>query len=180
MNISLPLRTQRLVVRKFQPSDLPAYLEFMLDGESTQYLAFDDAQKTESGATELFNYVVSAYDSENPVHAYAIALAETDRYVGSCGFSPYEDDVVECYYSINPGDRRQGYAIEAMQGLLEALVASGIGEVRAYASAQNIPSLKLAQKLGMTNRGPVVHAHSGLEGILYSMVFPPQSKSTLQ
>lgn len=145
----------------------------MLDGESTRYLAFDDAQTTEAGATELFNYVLGAYDSENPVDAYAIALAESDRYVGSCGFSPYKADVVECYWSINAGDRRQGYALEAMQGLLGALQTSGIGEVRAYASAENIPSLNLAQKLNMTNRGRATHLHSGLEGILYSMIFRP-------
>ena len=178
MTIAFPIRTQRLRVRKFQPPDLPAYLEFMLDEASTQYLAFEDAQKTESGATDLFNYVISAYDSENPVHAYAIALADTNRYVGSCGFSPYETDVVECYWSINSGERRQGYALEAMQALLEALRVSGIGEVRAYASAENLPSLNLAQKLGMANRGRAIHAHSGLEGIVYSMVFSPLSNST--
>ena len=83
LKITLPIRTERLIIRPFIPEDLSAYLEFMLDPESTQYLAFDEAQKTEKGATELFNFVMSSYDSENVVHAYAIALADSNQYVGS-------------------------------------------------------------------------------------------------
>ncbi len=38
--IVLPILTERLIIRQFILEDLPAYLAFMLDAESTQYLAF--------------------------------------------------------------------------------------------------------------------------------------------
>ncbi|MGB3238151.1 MAG: GNAT family N-acetyltransferase [Geitlerinemataceae cyanobacterium] len=171
MTISFPLHSPRLVIRRFIPQDLPAYLDFMLDEESTRYLVFEDEQKTKQGATELFDFVLSSYDSDNVIHAYAIALAESDEYVGSCGFSPYEPQIVECYYSINAPYRRRGYALEAMTALFEALRSSGeLSEIRAYSSEENIASLHLAQKLGMDDRGIATHAHSGLTGRLYSFI----------
>ncbi|MEC4892577.1 MAG: GNAT family N-acetyltransferase [Oscillatoria sp. PMC 1051.18] len=172
MKLPLPIRTKRLVIRQFLVKDLPAYLEFMLDLDSTKYLAFTDEQKTEQGATDLFNFVTSSYNSDNIVHAYAIALAESDEYIGSCGFSPYENKIYECYYSINSPYRRKGYAVEAMTALFQALSALGkIAEIRAYSSEENLPSLNLAQKLGMKYQGKAVHAHSGLAGVVYSLEF---------
>lgn len=164
----LPIRTENLILRQFFPEDLKAYLEFMLDSESTQYLAFDQAQKTEKGATELFNFVMSSYDSENIVHAYAIALADSNQYVGSCGFAGDGANNIECYYSIHPKHRRQGYAYEAMRALFEVLQSiPSIAEIRAYCAPENTASMGLAEKLGFKRIGHVVHPHSGLEGILY-------------
>jgi RimJ/RimL family protein N-acetyltransferase len=122
----------------------------MLDAESTQYLAFEAAQKTIEGATELFDFVLSSYNTDSVVHAYAIALKDSNQYIGSIGFSAYEDSIFECYYTINADYRRQGYGWEAMQALLAALKASHkITEIRAYSHPKNKPSLKLAEKLGM-------------------------------
>ncbi|AFY69595.1 GCN5-related N-acetyltransferase [Thalassoporum mexicanum PCC 7367] len=172
--INLPIESDRLVIRKFIPADLEPYLEFMLDPDSTKYLAFEPEQKTSAGATDLFNYVVSSYAAENPaeiIHAYAIALKQDDRYVGSCGFSPYEPpDIYECYYSINQADRHKGYAYEAMQALIRALAnTQAINELRAYCAPANLASIKLAQKLGMSDRGSAKHMHSGLDGVMYAI-----------
>ncbi len=45
-----------------------------------QYLAFEDEQKTEKGVNVLFSYVYGAYDSEQPIHSYAIDEKSSDRY----------------------------------------------------------------------------------------------------
>ena len=47
---------------------MQAFLEFMLDEESTKFLMFEAEQKTESGAKAFFDYVRGAYDSSKPVH----------------------------------------------------------------------------------------------------------------
>ncbi|NET66973.1 MAG: GNAT family N-acetyltransferase [Moorea sp. SIO1G6] len=166
--IDLPIKTKRLVIRRFVTKDMPAYLELMLDPESTKYLAFDHEQKTRKGATELFNFVLSSYESDQVIHAYAIALANTDEYVGSCGFSPYQGSIVECYYTRNPQHQRQGYGFEAITALLKSLKASpSVTEIRAYSNQDNIASINLAKKLGMDYLGNSVHLQSGLEGVFY-------------
>lgn len=170
--ITLPILTERLRIRQFIPEDLPAYLAFMLDAESTKYLAFEAEQKTQAGATELFNFVISSYNKDSVIHAYAIALKDSNQYIGSCGFSPYKNTIFECYYTINTNYRRQGYGFEAMEALLTALKCSNeITEIRAYSHPENKASLKLAEKLGMEYKGEVIHAHSGLKGLLYILQF---------
>ncbi len=58
------------------------------------------------------------------VPADAIALKDSNQYIGSCGFSPYENTIFECYYTINYASRCHGYGFEAMQALLTALKSS--------------------------------------------------------
>lgn len=163
--ISIPIVTDRLVIRRFEPSDLTGYLEFMLDEDSTKYLAFEAEQKTEAGATGLFNYVVDAYDADEPMHAYAIADRSTNKYVGSCGFAPYEADVVECYYCVNPGFRGRGFAVEATHALVNKLTS--LVEVRAYCHPENHAAHAVARQCGMHHQGTAVHRASGLAGEVF-------------
>jgi ribosomal-protein-alanine N-acetyltransferase len=174
--LNLPITSDRLIIRQFSATDLDTYLEFMLDPDSTKYLAFAPEQKTRQGATDLFNYVVASYAADNPaevIHAYAIALKEDNTYIGSCGFSAYEPPAIyECYYSINQPYRQQGYAYEAMLALIKALAETAtITELRAYSNPANLASIKLAQKLGFSDRGKTTHQHSGLDGVMYATQF---------
>ena len=137
----------------------------MLDDESTRFLAFEDGQKTEAGARTLFEYVLENYDSPDVLHAYAIADASTDTYIGSCGFAPYDDGVVECYFAINPEHRGSGFAVEATQALVAAL--SRVVEVRAYCHADNVAAHRVARKCDMIPLGHGRNKNSGLEGEVF-------------
>ncbi len=53
-------------------------------------------------------------------------------------------------YTIAPGFQRRGYATEAVAALVAyAFDTLGADVVRAYASAENIPSIRVAEKAGM-------------------------------
>lgn len=160
-----PLKTKRFVIRKFEPKDLGDFLDFMLDEESTKYLAFNDEQKTEEGAKTLFDFVCSSYKSENPVHAYAIAKKGSDRYVGSCGFAPYDDGIFECYYSINKSECGKGVATEVTKAMVEVL--SKTSEVRAYCHPENYSAHAVAKKAGFIPKGLSLHKNFGIEGELF-------------
>ena len=121
--IEIPINTERLIIRPFESKDLEPFLRFMLDGESTRFLTFDEEQKTKPGATALFEYVLQAYASPKPVHSYAIAEIESGEYVGSCGYAPYEEGIVECYYCVNAEHRGKGIATEAAKALIKALAS---------------------------------------------------------
>lgn len=79
--IHLPIQTERLTIRKLKPSDLEAFSLFMLDSESTKFLAFSEEQKTEAGARELFDLVIQSYSSSQPIHSYAIENQKTHQYI---------------------------------------------------------------------------------------------------
>ncbi len=149
------IETPRLIIRKFKHSDQPGFLEFMLNPSSTEFLNFSPEQKTKIGAIEVLNWVIGSYDTETPIHSYAIELKEKDnQYIGSVGLSELdEENSFECYYSINEKFLRKGYATEAMSKLIEIAFSSGVEKISAYCHPSNIASKKLALRLGMKYLG---------------------------
>jgi RimJ/RimL family protein N-acetyltransferase len=164
--VEIPMATERLEIRRFEPADLEPYLRFMTDPDSTRYLALTPEQETEAGARALFDYVVASYDAANPVNAYAIAERTTGRYVGSCGFAPYEAGVVECYYCMNVEHRGKGYAAEAVAALLAELGRS-VG-VLAFCHPSNTAAHAVAIRAGMRHSGRGRNKGSGLYGEIFS------------
>jgi RimJ/RimL family protein N-acetyltransferase len=137
----------------------------MLDQDSTRYLVFPDEMKTRGGASGLMDAVMASYGSGEPIHSYAIALADCDGYVGSCGLAPYPEGGCEVYHALNPEFRGCGYATEAMAALLARLPAHMT--VRAFCHPENYPAHAVARRLGMTCLGERVHAGFGTTGILF-------------
>lgn len=167
MQIPREIRSQRLVVRPFRSCDLRPYLEFMTDPSATRFLMLEPAQKTESGAKALFDYVMQSYATSEPVWALAIA-DEADVFIGSCGISPITGTVFECYYSLLPQHWGKGYATEATCALLDYLFTqTNTTEVRAYMSPSNPNSAGVAQRAGMTDHGIQKHPGFGNEGCMY-------------
>ncbi|MEM7553538.1 MAG: GNAT family N-acetyltransferase [Cyanobacteria bacterium P01_A01_bin.84] len=163
--IEVPIITERLIIRPFDPQDIDGYLRFMLDKESTKFLTFAPEQTTEEGAKSLFEYVIQAYGTPDIVHAYAIADKVTNVYMGSCGFAPYENGIVECYYCVNPEYRGQGIAVEAMKAAIAVL--ADIVEIRAYCHPDNTLAHVVATRCKMKHIGLTQHKHLGFEGEMF-------------
>ena len=169
--IEIPITTERLIIRHFETKDLEPFLRFMLDDESTRFLTFDAEQKTKPGATALFEYVLQAYASPEPIHSYAIVERETDEYVGSCGYAPYEEGVVECYYCVNAEHRGKGIATEAAKALIQALASSTeFREIRAYCHAENSAAHNVALHSGLTEKGMAQHKDLETPGNLFVQI----------
>lgn len=169
--IELPISTERLIIRKFESQDLDPFLSFMLNDNSTRFLTFEDEQKTEPGATALFEYVLQAYTSPDPVYSYAIVELETDEYVGSCGYAQYEEGVVECYYCVNAEHRGKGIATEAAKALIQALSKTNeFKEIRAYCHAENTAAHDVALRLGMKAIGLAKHKDLDSPGKLFVQI----------
>ena len=169
--IKIPMETSRFVIRRFEENDFQSFLNFMLDEESTKFLMFENEQKTESGAKALFDYVCGAYNSSEPVHSYAIAEKDTNRYVGSCGYAPYDDGIVECYFSINREEVGKGIATETTSALVKEL--SNVVEVRAYCHPENYAAHSVARKSGFESKG--IHKHRNFENTGELFIYKPGS-----
>lgn len=168
--IHLPIQTERLTIRKLTLSDLEAFLSFMLDNESTKFLAFTREQKTEAGARELFNFVIESYSSSRPIHSYAIENQKNHQYIGSCGFADYSQGIFEIYYSINHESRSQGFATESTKALINYLAnTSDINEIRAYCHPDNLLAHSVAKKSGMLPKGLALHENFGMKGELFAI-----------
>ncbi|MEM7773551.1 MAG: GNAT family protein [Cyanobacteria bacterium P01_A01_bin.37] len=163
--LTFPFVTERLIIRRLIAEDLVPFLGFMLNPKSTQYLVFEESQKTQEDAKTLFDYVCSAYDSEEPVHSYAIADQKSNRYLGSCGFASYDAGIVECYDSVNAEHCGKGIATEATTAIAAELSIDY--EVRAYCHPDNKAAHAVALNSGFQSQGIAMHKNFGFEGMLF-------------
>lgn len=72
--------------------------------------------------------------------------------VGDVGISPADGEpgVLKLGYTIVPAVQGRGYATEAIAALVDyAFETLGADLVRAYASADNLPSIRVAEKVGL-------------------------------
>ena len=81
-------------------------------------------------------------------------------------------DAVEVGYTVFPEHRRQGYATEAVRGLLEHTRARGVARVIASVGPGNEPSLALVRRLGFVEVGRHWDDEDG-EELEFELVSPP-------
>jgi RimJ/RimL family protein N-acetyltransferase len=111
--------------------------------------------------TELMQMRLTEFLDDPPYAAWglhAIRIASSNQMIGHVGFHslpdaeylhPYWPDAVELAYTTYPPYRRQGYAAEAVTGLLRWAASSAL--IRRFlltVSACNVASRRLAEKLG--------------------------------
>lgn len=105
----------------------------------------------------------------------AVGLRDEGRMIGHIGFHTQPDPPylaqlapggIEFGYTIFPAFRRQGYAQEAAQALMDwAHQSQGITRFVVSISPENIPSLMLTEKLQFVRIGSHVDDEDGIEEI---------------
>lgn len=92
-----------------------------------------------------------------------VVLSKASREpVGIVGVSPVEAGVWMVGYSVFPDRQRKGYATEAVgTAVAWALAQPGVTTVRATIPAWNLPSIRVAEKVGMAPAGTDVDPEAG-------------------
>lgn len=99
------------------------------------------------------------------------------RVIGTVGFHAPPDEAgrLEIGYRVDPGYRRQGYAIEAVRGLMDWAAARGVHRFVASISPDNKASLSLAAKLGFERVGEQIDEIDGLEYV-FETIWRPEER----
>ena len=158
----------------------PEFMEALLDGrpdEAAEHLGLmlPDAP-LESPAERFLSHRLEQMRRDAAVQrwlARAVVLRDAGRpMVGNAGFhgepgvnSANAADAVEIGYGILPPHRRQGYASEAVEGLLGWARKQGIHHFVASVAPDNEPSLKIIRKLGFVRTGEHIDPEDGLEHV---------------
>lgn len=152
MNFSI--NSRRLRIRQFELGDVEDFVGFMIDPESTLFLAFGEAQKSREGATELLKATIESYESNTPLMAFAVEDCVSRKFIGFCGLTPRENDEVEIMYAIMPNYRGNGYAVEIASRLAQYAVDQlGYRRVIAPISPKHEVSKTVAAKAGFNDHG---------------------------
>lgn len=144
------LETERLYLRKMNPSDYEA-LSKMLQDEETMY-AYESAFSDEE-TQEWLDRQIDRY-REYGFGLWAVVLKETDEMIGQCGLTMQQwngRQVLEIGYLLQRTYWHNGYATEAAKACKEyAFTKLDADEVCSIIRDTNTASQNVAQRNGMT------------------------------
>lgn len=143
------LETERLLLRTYEPDDLDALRSILSDPVTMQYYPapFDDEK-----VADWIRWNRQSY-RENGFGLWAAVLKETHRLIGDCGVTMQLIDgerLPEIGYHIHRDFWRQGYGKEAALAVRDWFFGhTEENTVYSYMNSANIPSIALAQTIGM-------------------------------
>ena len=149
----LPVRiaTRRLVLRAPIRGDVPDLVKHADNRNVARWLARLPSPYTRADAIAFVEIFAQRAD-ERP---FVITL--DDAAIGVVGFSFHEGRPPELGYWLGEPFWGQGYATEAVRGLIDAAQATGLyGLIAARCVADNIASAKVLEKAGFKATGRVV------------------------
>lgn len=137
----MELETARLILRKFTETDYDDLYEFLSqlrDNEFEGYPGID----YENGREHL-KYRVGSDEF------YAIELKETGKVIGNVYFGKRDFEAREIGYIVNRDYQRKGYALEAINAVIDMAFSEGIHRVFAECDPRNECSWRLLEKAGL-------------------------------
>jgi aminoglycoside 6'-N-acetyltransferase len=150
------LVTARLMLRRFQPSDLDAFVGYRSCAEVARYQTWDAPYPRSAGERFMAEIMASQPDTAGEWFQFAVALRSTGELVGDCAAKPEVDDPrqAEIGFTIAPAHQRRGYATEAVSRLLGYLFESrGKHRVTASCDGRNQASAGVLERVGMRREG---------------------------
>ncbi len=148
----LRLETERLIIRRFELKDADAMFEFLNDRESC-YL--DGGYEPYKEKNNDYYDLMSEFAEEET--RYVIVRKDIDEAIGMIHLMECNDravEVLEIGYTMNPSQRRFGYATEAVEEMLHYLLqVLHLDMIIAGAFEENVASLKMLEKLSFVFEG---------------------------
>ncbi|HTU59994.1 MAG TPA: GNAT family N-acetyltransferase, partial [Polyangiales bacterium] len=143
------LRSARLLLRGFEPSDAEAIFAYASDAETTRHMAWDRHASLRDTQAFLNGWVASSYATRQL--DYAICLIEQpDRVIGGIGAIAHGERSYQLGYVLAREHWGRGIVPEAARRLLEQLFRETDAQrVFAPIYADNTRSRRTAEKLGM-------------------------------
>jgi RimJ/RimL family protein N-acetyltransferase len=149
------IETDRLSTRLLTRADVPAWLHFLSDDASLEYLVFVDA--TEDSARWWVERQMGRYERDG--HGMvALLLKDTGQFVGQAGLMTQQTEVgeeLEIGYHLLPEFRGRGLATEAALAFKDCVFATGMADsVVSIIHVGNSASQRIAAKNGMERDYP--------------------------
>lgn len=145
-----PIDTERLRLRRSVPEDAEEISAYRSDPKVNRYQGWERTDP--DGVRAEIREMAARTPGEPGWVQYSVLEREGGRLVGDVGLAPAEGEpgVIRVGYTISPAFQGHGYATEAVGALVDlAFERLGAEVVRAHADADNTPSHRVAEKVGM-------------------------------
>jgi len=145
----MEFKTERLRLRDFTIEDSPFILRLLNEPSFIQFIADKGVRTLDQARDYLLNGPIKSYETHG--HGlYAVELQGSSELIGMCGLIKREQFAdIDLGYAFLPEFWSQGFALEAAAAVL-AFGERSLGQTGTIAlvSPDNVPSIKLLQKLG--------------------------------
>jgi RimJ/RimL family protein N-acetyltransferase len=148
------VETRNLILRRIQITDTGAIFSILGDDEVTRY--YDDTTFTDvSQAKDQIETWENGYINKRCIR-WGIARKVDGSIIGSCGY--YGLHVwhlrASIGYELSRQFWRQGIMTEALSAIIDlGFMEMGLNRIEAVVMPENIPSIRLLEKLGFHNEG---------------------------
>ena len=152
MTAELTIKTERLILRPFEKSDLEAVLSYYSLAEVQRYLDWKARDKSEAKA--VFEQMRKQTRLSRPGEVLTLAIVRKSdaKVMGhiSLSFMDATAAQAEIRFAVAPAYRRQGYAVEAVRAALTyGFDALKFHRIYARTAGKNEASARLLKDLGM-------------------------------
>jgi len=165
----ISFETERLFVREFTLEDGAFVLKLMNSEGWLHYIGDRDIKTIADAQVYIEEKYLPSYEL-NGYGAYIVILRETGIAVGSCGLYTRENlehpDIGFAFLTEYLG---KGYGFESSQGAMKhAREVLGVRTFLGITLPENIPSIKLLEKLGLKKKSPFFFNNDAEELLLFS------------
>ena len=162
------IETERLLLRRFTPSDFEVMYALWTDGEAMRYVQPEGWPHGVERSRELFGRSISFFD-EHGFGLFAVVPKDEGRVIGYCGLKFLEGPgEVELLYGVFKQFWNRGLVTEAARAALRyGFEAAGLEQIVAVAFPANVGSWRVMEKCGMRREGTTTH--KGYRVVRYSI-----------
>ena len=155
------LTSERLVLRRFRPEDLDAFVAYRSDPGVARYQSWEAPYRRSQARQFLQELETIHPDTPGEWFQFAVALRASDRLIGDCAAHVPADDPcqAEICFTLAPEHQGHGYATEAVRRLLHyLLIERGKHRVSATCDDRNTRSAAVLERVGMRREGNLVES----------------------
>lgn len=146
----LPIQTARLVLRRFTPEDLESFQAYRSDPVLARYQGWEP-MSYEQARSFLAGQARQALGAAGQWLQVAVTRRETGEIIGDLGLCVVDEreGVVEIGFTVAQSAQGRGYATEAVNAMIEALLGqASLRSVVAVTDVRNAASVALLRRVG--------------------------------
>jgi len=149
----MQIRTERLLLRPVEPSDLEATHAYASDIENTKYMMYLPYESIEE-TRQAIEIAVEQWKSDRPTH-WEFAVTRDGELIGGVTLYFVSEGEFELGWVLSKKYWHQGYAAEAAQGLVDyARQKLNAKRIFAGCDRENTASENVMRRLGMSLCNP--------------------------
>ncbi len=157
----IEIETERLKLRRFIDEDLEYFYQYRANPDVAKYQGWQN-YTYEQAITFIEKQKIAIANIPDTWVQVAIVHKESGRLIGDFGIHTLKLplNTIEIGFTLDPQNQKQGYALEALKGLVHHLFNVLHKEtIQAIAVEQNEPSIKLLKRMGFRQVQKIEKSH---------------------